>query len=60
MAIDKKTIAATMLVYGIARGVVDEIKPTADEAVAATTDTTVFNEALKAIHNKGLEVSNGK
>lgn len=60
MAIDKKTISATMLVYGIARGVVDEIKPAEGEDVAVATDTTVFNEALKAIHNKGLEVNNGK
>lgn len=59
MAISKKNIVATMLVYGIARGVVDDIKPSeGDEAVA--TDTTCFTETMKALHNKEVEVSNGK
>ena len=40
--VSKKNIVATMLAYGIARGVVEEVKPSeGDEAVA--TDTTVFN-----------------
>lgn len=59
MAITKKPIVATMLVYGIARGVVDELKPS-EGAEAVTTDTTVFNEVMKALHNKGIEVPNGK
>lgn len=57
--ISKKPIVATMLVYGIARGVVDEVKPS-EGAEAAATDTTVFNETMKALHNKEIEVPNGK
>ena len=57
--ITKKPIVATMLVYGIARGVVDEAKPSEGEEAVAT-DTTVFNETIKALHNKAVEVSNGK
>lgn len=57
--ISKKNIIATMLVYGIARGVVDELKPSeGDEAIAS--DTTVFEETMKALENKEAEVSNGK
>ena len=57
--ISKKNIIATMLVYGIARGVVDELKPSeGDEAVAS--DTTVFEETMKAPGNKEEEVINGK
>lgn len=57
--ISKKNIIATMLVYGIARGVVDELKPSeGDEAVAS--DTTVFEETMKALGNKEEEVINGK
>ncbi len=57
--ISKKNIIATMLVYGIARGVVDELKPSeGDEAIAS--DTTVFEETMKALGNKEAEVSNGK
>lgn len=59
MAIKKKNIVATMLVYGIARGVVDDIKPSEGEEAVAS-DTTVFNEAMKALHNKEIEVTNGK
>lgn len=59
MAIHKKNIVATMLIYGIARSVVDDVKPSeGDEAVA--TDTTVFTETMKALHNKGIEVSHGR
>ncbi len=60
MGIDKKTVAATMLVYAIARGVIDEVKPDQAQEVSNATDAVVFDEALKAIHNKGLEVNNGK
>lgn len=57
--VSKKNIVATMLAYGIARGVVEEVKPSeGDEAVA--TDTTVFNETMKALHNKEVEVKNGR
>ena len=57
--ISKKNIIATMLVYGIARGVVDELKPSeGDESIAS--DTTVFEETMKALGNKEAEVSNGK
>lgn len=57
--ITKKPIVATMLVYGIARGVIDEIKPSEGQESVAT-DTTVFNETMKALHNKEIEVSDGK
>lgn len=60
MGIDKKTVAATMLVYAIARGVIDEVKPDEQQEVSNATDAVVFDETMKAIHNKGLEVSNGK
>lgn len=59
MAISKKNIVATMLVYGIARGVVDDIKPAEGEEAVAT-DTTCFDETMKALHNKEIEVANGK
>ena len=57
--VSKKNIVAAMLAYGIARGVVEEVKPD-DGEEAATTDTTVFNETMKALHNKEVEVKNGK
>jgi len=57
--IHKKNIVATMLVYGIARSVVDDVKPSEGEEAVAT-DTTVFNETMKALHNKKVEVGNGK
>lgn len=54
---NKKTIVAMMLVYGITRSVVDDIKTTeGNEAVAS--DTTVFNEVMKAFFAK--EGTNGK
>lgn len=57
--ISKKNIIATMLVYGIARGVVDELKPSeGDESISS--DTTVFEETMKALGNKEAEVLNGK
>ena len=59
MAISKKNIVATMLVYGIARGVVDDIKPAEGEEAVAT-DTTCFDETMKALHTKEVEVANGK
>lgn len=57
--ITKKTIIANMLVYGIARGVVEEVKPVEDSMVE-TTDATVFNEAMTALKNKEVEVHSGK
>ena len=56
--ISKKNIIATMLVYGIARGVVDELKPEEGDAAAAT-DATVFAETMKALNNKEVEAKNG-
>lgn len=58
---NKKTIMATLLVYSVARGVVDEVRPSEGDESAAT-DATVFGESIKAIRNKAreLEVSNGK
>lgn len=59
--ISKKNIAAAMLVYGIARGVIEEVKPSTNEGEASTvTDTTVFEETIKAFNNKEVEVNNGK
>ncbi len=59
MDINKKTIIAMMVVYGIARGVVDNLKPLdGDEAVAS--DTTVFNEVVKSLLAKESEANNGK
>lgn len=55
--ISKKTIMPVMLVYGITRSVVDDIKGAeGDESLA--TDQTVFNETMKAFYGK--EGSNGK
>lgn len=59
MDINKKTIIAMMVVYGIARGVVDNLKSLdGDEAVAS--DTTVFNEVVKSLLEKESEANNGK
>ena len=59
--IRKKNIAAAMLVYGIARGVIEEVKPSTNEGEESTaTDTTVFEETMKAFNNKEVEVNNGK
>jgi len=58
--ISKKNIVAAMLVYGIARGVIEEVKPTAEGEESTATDTTVFEETIKAFNNKEVEVNNGK
>ena len=54
--INKKNIVATMLVYGIARGVIEELKPNED-AESVATDDTVFAETMKALNNKEVEVN---
>ena len=58
--VNKKSIVAMMLVYGIARGVIDNVKPDRGDEEAVATDTTVFNETVSALTSKETEVNNGK
>lgn len=53
-AINKANVLAAIAVYGIARGVVDDVRPIS-EAEQSATDTTVFNETMAALEKKEAE-----
>ena len=51
-AITKANVMAATVVFGIARGVVDDIRPCSGEESDAT-DGTVFKETMAALEKKG-------
>jgi hypothetical protein len=55
-AINKANVLAAIAVYGIARGVVDDVRAIS-EGEQAATDATVFNETMAALEKK--EEKNG-
>ena len=55
-AINKSNVLAAIAVYGIARGVVDDVRPIS-EGEQAATDETVFKETMAALEKK--EGTNG-
>ena len=50
-AINKANVLAAIAVYGIARGVVDDVRAISEGETAAT-DATVFNETMAAMEKK--------
>lgn len=58
MAISRQQVNATTVVYSIARGVLDEIKPCNGE-LSESYDNVTFAKTMQALEKKSEEVANG-
>lgn len=56
--VSRQQVNAVLAVYAIARGVIDEIKPSDDE-LSAAFDAVTFQKTIEALENKSKGVCNG-
>lgn len=58
MAVSRQQVNAALAVYSIARGVIDEIKPSSGD-LSDSFDEITFKKTMEALGKKGQEVANG-
>ena len=56
--VSRQQVNAVLAVYAIARGVIDEIKPSEGE-LSDSFDTVTFQKTIEALENKSKGVCNG-